>query len=81
MDNGFELRLKDYCSFCPDFEPDVDKVDITVMTDKTPKSLTTIRCENVGKCERIYERITKEGKTDETAVVQSHIRDYREKPD
>lgn len=28
MDNGMELRVKDYCAFCPDFEADVDKVDI-----------------------------------------------------
>ena len=27
MDNGMELRVKDYCAFCPDFEADVDKVD------------------------------------------------------
>lgn len=24
MDNGMELRVKDYCAFCPDFEADVD---------------------------------------------------------
>ena len=28
MDNGMELRVKDYCAFCPDFEADVDKADI-----------------------------------------------------
>lgn len=31
MDNGMELRVKDYCAFCPDFDADVDKVDITVL--------------------------------------------------
>ena len=30
MDNGMELRVKDYCAFCPDFDADVDKVDITL---------------------------------------------------
>lgn len=35
MDNGMELRVKDYCAFCPDFEADVDKVDITVLADHT----------------------------------------------
>ena len=24
MDNGMELRVKDYCAFCPDFDADVD---------------------------------------------------------
>ena len=23
MDNGMELRVKDYCAFCPDFDADV----------------------------------------------------------
>ena len=27
MDNGMELRVKDYCAFCPDFEADVDKAE------------------------------------------------------
>lgn len=57
MDNGMELRVKDYCAFCPDFEADVDKADITVLADQTQKVLTTIRCEHAEKCERIYGRI------------------------
>lgn len=44
MDNGMELRVKDYCAFCPDFDADVDKVDITVLADRTQRALTTIRC-------------------------------------
>ena len=50
MDNGMELRVKDYCAFCPDFEADVDKVDITVLADRTQRALTTIRCEHAEKC-------------------------------
>lgn len=69
MDNGMDFRVKDYCAFCPDFEPDVEKVDITVMMDKTQKVLTIIRCEHAEKCERMYERI-QEGRTNETTVVQ-----------
>lgn len=72
MDNGMELRVKDYCAFCPDFEVDVDKVDITVLADQTQKVLTTIRCEHAEKCERIYGRI-QEGRTNETTVVQSSV--------
>lgn len=72
MDNGMELRVKDYCAFCPDFEADVDKMDVTVLADKTQKVLTTIRCEHAEKCERIYGRI-REGRTNETTVVQSSV--------
>lgn len=39
MDNGMELRVKDYCAFCPDFEADVDKMDVTVLADQTPKGI------------------------------------------
>lgn len=76
MDNGMELRVKDYCAFCPDFEADVDKADITVLADRTQRVLTTIRCEHAGKCERIYGRIygrIQEGRTNETTVVQSSV--------
>ena len=72
MDNGMELRVNDYCAFCPDFEADVDKVDITVLADRTQRALTTIRCEHAEKCERIYGRI-QEGRTNETTVVQSSV--------
>lgn len=71
-DNGIDLRVKEYCAFCPDFEADVEKVDITVMMDKTQKVLTTIRCENAGRCERLYERI-KEGDIETTEMVQRGI--------
>ena len=43
MDNGMELRVKDYCAFCPDFDADVDKVDITVLADRTQRALKTRR--------------------------------------
>ena len=42
MDNGMELRVKDYCAFCPDFEADVDKVDITVLADQTQKAFSEL---------------------------------------
>jgi hypothetical protein len=53
---SFDLRLEKYCEFCPDFEADVEKIDITVMSDPTQKVLTTIRCEHSGRCERIMAR-------------------------
>lgn len=59
-DNGIDLIVKSYCAFCPDFEADVEKANITVMMDPTERALTTIRCTNAKKCERIYERLRRE---------------------
>lgn len=39
MDNGMELRVKDYCAFCPDFDADVDKVDITCIGGSYTKGI------------------------------------------
>lgn len=59
-DNGLELRVESYCSFCPYFEPDVEKVDVTVAMDKSPHILTTIRCEKRNVCEKLHERFRRE---------------------
>lgn len=56
-DNGFDLRLEPYCAFCPHFEPDVEKIDVTVVIDKTKRVLTTIRCEHRSVCESVSQRI------------------------
>ena len=52
MDNGMELRVKDYCAFCPDFDADVDKVDITVLADRTQRALTKSAKEYTGEYRR-----------------------------
>lgn len=57
-DNGFDLSIKPYCAFCPHFKPDVEKIDITVISDKIPRTLTAIRCEHRVLCEQINERMT-----------------------
>lgn len=54
---SYDLILQPYCEFCPDFKPDVEMVDITVLSDQTPKVNTAIRCVHQGRCERIYARI------------------------
>jgi len=56
-DRGFDLRLEPYCAYCPNFEPDVEKIDVTVAIDKTQRVLTTIRCEHRNVCERVSQRI------------------------
>ena len=54
---SFDLILEPYCEFCPDFEPDVEKTEVTVLADPTQKVLTSIRCEHRGRCERITARL------------------------
>lgn len=71
-DNGIEVRVADYCAFCGDFEPDVEKIDASRLSDKAPRVLTTIRCENAKKCVVIYER-AKEALREKSEMVQSNI--------
>ena len=71
-DNGIEVRVADYCAFCGDFEPDVEKIDASRLSDKAPRGLTTIRCENAKKCAVIYER-AKEALREKSEMVQSNI--------
>lgn len=56
-DNGFDLRLEPYCAFCPLFEPDVEKIDVTVASDERTRVLTTIRCSRRKMCEELKKRI------------------------
>ena len=57
MAEGFKMELEEYCSFCGDFVPKVDKTDISRAGDRVGRYLTTIRCENAYKCARIYENM------------------------
>ena len=50
--DGFELLLQDFCSYCPNFEPDVEQIDCTSFGD-APKYINNIRCINRQKCARI----------------------------
>lgn len=71
-DNGIELRVADYCDFCGDFEPDVEKIDVSCISDKVPRFQTTIRCKDAKKCAVIYER-AKEALREKSEMVQSNI--------
>lgn len=57
--DGIDLILFDYCAFCPDFETDIEKIDVTTFGDKTRRVTTSIRCRNASKCERLLERLDK----------------------
>lgn len=57
MLEGFSLELQDYCSYCGDFEPDVEKVETTSLGERACSYITTISRENVYKCARIAENM------------------------
>ena len=63
MDHGITLEISSYCSFCPDFEPIVEKLDITSMDDQKQKVRSIVKCENENRCAMIYERF-KNSKTE-----------------
>lgn len=56
--DGFNLLLQDYCAYCPDFETEVEKFDITEFGESTKYS-TDISCKNRYKCARIAENLEK----------------------
>lgn len=53
MVEGFSLELQNYCSYCGDFVPDVEKTDITALGDAAYSYITMIRCQNAYKCARM----------------------------
>lgn len=57
---GIDLVLHDYCAFCPDFEVEVEKIDITILDDPSKRVQTWIKCENSEKCARLKARLEKE---------------------
>lgn len=58
MADGFNVYLEEYCSFCGDFEPDIEKMDVSSLGD-SPRYLTDIKCLNRSTCERIKVNIEK----------------------
>lgn len=54
--DGFELVLEDYCSYCPNFEPKVEQIDVTSYGE-APLYINNIRCVNSQKCDRIAENL------------------------
>ncbi len=55
--DGFQLCLRNFCSYCPDFEPEVDKEDCTLIGDSSSKVMNIIRCQNEGRCINIVENL------------------------
>lgn len=49
---GFTLLLQEFCSYCPDFEPEVEKIDCSSLTEQV-KYCTNIRCTQRARCARL----------------------------
>lgn len=56
--DGFNLLLEDFCSYCPDFVPEVEKINCSSF-DETNRYVNNIRCVNSKKCSRIAENLEK----------------------
>lgn len=56
--DGFNLLLQDFCSYCSDFEPKVEKIDRSSF-DEPNRYVNNIRCANAKKCSRIAENLEK----------------------
>lgn len=48
---GYELRLQEFCEFCPDFKPSVDKVDCSDVG--CTRFINSIHCINQERCRTI----------------------------
>lgn len=67
MTEGFSLELQDYCAYCGEFEPDVEKVEVSLICEKSCSYMTTIKCQNANKCSRIAENMKDKVRTNETS--------------
>lgn len=56
---GFTLLLQEFCSYCPDFEPEVEKIDCSSFREQV-KYCTNIRCTQRARCARIATNIRKQ---------------------
>lgn len=61
--SSFNLVLEPYCNYCPNFEAEIKKQDITSIGDKHEKTFTTIQCEHANKCRQVTERFSEMAKT------------------
>ena len=64
--SGFTLLLQEFCSYCPDFEPEVEKIDCSSLTEQV-KYCTNIRCAQRVRCARLATNIRKQVTTDAEA--------------
>ena len=65
------MLLNDYCSYCPNFEPEVEKIDVTILGEAT-RYINNIKCVREETCARIVENLESRinGKSDGVSKVQ-----------
>lgn len=63
---GFTLLLQEFCSYCPDFEPEVEKIDCSSFREQV-KYCTNICCTQRARCARIATNIRKQVTADAEA--------------
>ena len=61
--DGFKLLLQDFCSYCPNFEPEIEKIDVTSFGEAT-RYVNNVYCGNRHKCARIAENLRERIKTE-----------------
>ena len=49
---GIELKVDTYCSYCPDFEPHVEKLDLFL-----GGCITTVTCEYAARCSMLMDHL------------------------
>lgn len=57
MAEGFTLDVQEYCSYCGDFEPELNQVDIMACGDRPKRVLNSISCENASRCAHLMESL------------------------
>lgn len=57
MVDGYNFNLQEYCSYCENFFPELDQMDITCMGDRCKRVQNNISCRNADKCEQLMERL------------------------
>lgn len=55
--DGYNICLSEKCAYCAEFEPTVEKTDITRLEDTENKSMNYIHCEHESACQRIERKM------------------------
>lgn len=80
--DSINLRVEDYCEYCPDFRAYSESIDITVLADLPKhKAVHVIKCENADRCEAIRKKVKEEmeAKREKAEEVQCDVRGRKDK--
>ena len=53
---GFNLELQEFCDYCGYFEPEVEKIECSMVGNRT-EYMNSIRCIHMGKCVQLAKRM------------------------